>query len=189
MRALVLAFKNRYDLPPQPERFDQIIAYGDMRKVPTNVPRSLNLTIRPHQFGFGNHPANERFDYCYIYHPDPFGEPVPWMSAIAGIGESVKGPLEAVFYHPYEVTAFHYLLKKIIGKKNVKWERGRHMVDPDFTSPVYRQDEYESRWMLTPDPEKIKSDPQGDVPAFYAELGPILLSRQKWPAALTLLKK
>ncbi|MEK6902003.1 MAG: hypothetical protein AABX02_00250 [archaeon] len=189
MRALVLAFKNMEDLPPQPERFEQIIAYGVMRKIPKITPLLINLTIRPFQFGYGNHPANERFDYCYIRHPDPFGEPVPWMSAIAGIGESVKGPLEAVFHHPYEVTAFHYLLKKIIGKKNVKWEYGRHIVDTEAPSPPYQWDEYLSRWMLTPRPEKIKSDPNQYVPAFYAELGPILLSRQRWPAALALLKE
>lgn len=178
MRALVLAFQSVKDLPPHPERFEHIIAYGDMGKVPIIRAGSLKIVVRPYQFGFGNHSSKERFDYCYIRHPDPFGEPVPWMSAIAGIGERVTGPIEAVFYHPYEVTAFHYLLKKIIGKKNVKWKSGRRVGD-----------EYVSCWMLTPDSKTIKSDPHGDVPAFYAELGPILLSRQRWSAALAVLKK
>ena len=125
MNALVLAFESMEDLPKNWERFDSITAYG-----PANISKSIEEAIKSQTilvmrklFSIRNFEKPDvPYDYSFIRHPDPWGEPRSWMQAISALGESLQGRLECEFWFTHEIPAFHYLLISLLGNDNIDFK-------------------------------------------------------------------
>ena len=127
MRCLILAFENFDDLPKNWQDFDVIDAYGaskltdeDIKKLVGSSP--VKLKIHNQFFEIKSFQKPEQpYDFCFIRHPDPWGEPRNWLQAIAALGECLSGKIACEFWFPHEVVAFNFLLVSLIGKGNVKF--------------------------------------------------------------------
>jgi hypothetical protein len=127
MRCLILAFENFDDLPKNWQDFDVIDAYGASKLTDENIKKfvgtfAVKFKIYNQFFEIKNFQKPEQpYDFCFIRHPDPWGEPRNWLQAIAALGECLKGKLTCEFWFPHEVVAFNFLLASLLGKENVKF--------------------------------------------------------------------
>lgn len=118
MRCLVLAFTSIEDLPRNWQDMAHIDAYGELEKIDhTQLSRHPQIHLHNQFFEIGKaEQSPQSYNYCFIRHPDPWGEPRNWMKAIAAIAECVQGQLNCEFWYPHEIVAFHYLLKELLGE-------------------------------------------------------------------------
>ena len=127
MHCLILAFENFDDLPKNWRDFDVIDAYGVSKITNKDIDKfvgdsSVKLKIYNQFFEIENFQKPEQpYDFCFIRHPDPWGEPRNWLQAIAALGECLKGKLVCEFWFPHEVVAFNFLLASLLSKENVKF--------------------------------------------------------------------
>jgi hypothetical protein len=127
MRCLILAFENFDDLPKNWRDFDVIDAYGASKLTDEDIKKfvsdfSVKLKIYNQFFEIKNFQKPEQpYDFCFIRHPDPWGEPRNWLQAIAALGECLNGKLVCELWFPHEVVAFNFLLASLLGKENVKF--------------------------------------------------------------------
>src|SRR3989344_7707670 len=119
MKCLVLAFETLKDLPNNWQSFSEIDAYGQSKLTMTEIHRLQNkLRIFNKFFESTNLKKNNKiYDYCFIRHPDPWGEPRNWMHAIIALGDSLNGKLDCEFWFVHEIKAFDFLLKSLLGEK------------------------------------------------------------------------
>lgn len=135
MRCLILAFENFEDVPKNWRDFDAIDAYGASKLTDENIKNfvgdsSIKLKIYNQFFEIKNFQKPEQsYDFCFIRHPDPWGEPRNWLQAIGALGECMKGKLTCEFWFPHEVVAFNFLLASLLGNENVKFLAAKQIED------------------------------------------------------------
>ena len=122
MKCLVLAFENLEDLPKNWKECELIDAYGFSKVSDEEITKlSTNLNTYNKFFEIKDYKKpKDPYDFCFIRHPDPWGEPRRWMQAIAALGECLKGKITCEFWFPHEIKAFDFLLKAILTESSVK---------------------------------------------------------------------
>lgn len=127
MRCLILAFENFDDLPKNWRDFDVIDAYGaskltgeDTKKFLGDSPVKFKIYNQFFEIKSFQKPE-QPYNFVFIRHPDPWGEPRNWLQAIAALGECLQGKLTCEFWFPHEIVAFNFLLASLLGKENVKF--------------------------------------------------------------------
>lgn len=127
MRCLILAFENFNDLPKNWKGFEAIDAYGGSKLTEDEIKKfvgnsSVKFKIYNQFFEIKNFQKPEQpYNFCFIRHPDPWGEPRNWLQASAALGECLKGKLSCEFWFPHEVAALNFLLASLLCKENVKF--------------------------------------------------------------------
>lgn len=127
-RSLVLAFSSLEDLPTDWESYKHIDAYGQITSPELSYPANIHLHDRFFEIGKVTIPKPP-YSFCFIRHPDPWGEPRSWMQAIAALGECLQGRLQCEFWHPHEIIAFHFLLTQVLSSDQVHFESAIQIAD------------------------------------------------------------
>ncbi len=140
-RLLVLAFENLEDLPKNWKEFSEIDAYGQSKTSSKDLPVRINLSSQFFEIGNFKKPK-ENYDFCFIRHPDPWGEPRNWMQAIAALGECLNGKLICEFWFPSEIKTFDLLLKSILGESIVKFVNSRKIEN------IGKWNNFEATWEI-----------------------------------------
>ncbi len=142
--ALVLAYESIKDLPNNYRDFDTIDIYGFSSQGGKEF-KNISTKVNYHN-GFLDIAdyAKPQFPYnfCYIRHPDPWGEPRNWMQPISALAESLQGELSCEFWFPSEILAFNYLLEAIIGKESI------NIIDINQLDNVNDWKNYMSKWSV-----------------------------------------
>lgn len=177
MRCLILAFENFDDLPKNWRDFDVIDAYGASKLTNEEIKKlvgnsSVKLKTYNQFFEIKSFQKPELpYDFCFIRHPDPWGEPRNWLQAIAALGECLKGKLICEFWFPHEVVAFNFLLASLLSKENVKFLASKQIEN------VGDWKNYFTEWEINP--TKVQDDmksvyqknKQEILQKFYKEVG------------------
>ncbi len=146
-KTLVLAYEKLEDLPKNYRGFDLLDVYGFSKNKGEelkNLPVKTNYYNR--FFEIQNyHKTDSPYSFCYIRHPDPWGEPRNWMQPIAALTECLQGKLVCEFWFPSEVVSFNFLLVSFIGRSSIKF-LGVKQIDK-----VENWNNYEATWDINTD--------------------------------------
>lgn len=152
MKCLVLAFETLEDLPVNWQKFSSIDVYG-LSKInnPTEAATSLSpdlkakLTLHNKLFLIRTlEKAKDPYTFCFVRHPDPWGEARSWMKAICALGETLSGNLECKFWFTHEIIAFDFLLRELLGQQNVRFIEAGQL--PNIESKA----NYQANWAINP---------------------------------------
>jgi len=142
--ALVLAYESLKDLPKNYRDFDILDVYGFSSqggKELKNISTKVNYYNGFFDIANYNEPKFP-YNFCFIRHPDPWGEPRNWMQPIAALAESLSGELTCEFWFPSEIIAFNYLLQSILGNESIRIIQIKQIDD------VGNWKNYQAKWSI-----------------------------------------
>ncbi|MBI2635155.1 MAG: hypothetical protein HYW79_01260 [Parcubacteria group bacterium] len=150
MKCLVLAFENVQDLPSNWKDCESVDIYGFIKSEnAVTAVRDLFADSNT-KFNINNElflirtlrEVGQPYDFCFIRHPDPWGEPRNWMKAVSALGETLSGKLECEFWFSHEIIALNYLMVELLGKSNVEF------IDSVQLPDVENKKNFKALWVI-----------------------------------------